>query len=175
MKAQASARVDVPTAPFFFCSEDHGVQHVCKFFCECLPTCLSGTDRDLERVSAVKRVNAWICTLRTPTMILQVTSPIRRKICNNCICYRTKCFLNELRRCCNEASLCFSTTTIFPVCRIGILLTMDPTLHFKMTTSRRRADDEPVTELQFRSRQLSTLVVNVKTHVQSSVKPLTGG
>ena len=36
------------------------------------------------------------------------------------------------RRCWNEASLCFSTTTTLQVCRIGILLTMDPTLHYKM-------------------------------------------
>ena len=32
MKAQASARVDVPTAPVFFGRADKGVQHVCKFF-----------------------------------------------------------------------------------------------------------------------------------------------
>ena len=38
----------------------------------------------------------------------------------------------ELRRCWNEASLCFSITTTLQVCRIGILLTMDPTLHYKM-------------------------------------------
>ena len=38
----------------------------------------------------------------------------------------------ELRICWNEASLCFSTTTTLQVCRIGILLTMDPTLHYKM-------------------------------------------
>ena len=38
----------------------------------------------------------------------------------------------NLRRCWNEASLCFSTTTTLQVCRIGILLTMDPTPHHKM-------------------------------------------
>ena len=38
----------------------------------------------------------------------------------------------KLRRCWNEASLCFRTTTTLQVCRIGILLTMDPTLHYKM-------------------------------------------
>ena len=41
VKAQASAGVDVPTA-LFFCSVDQGVQHVCKFLCECLAMCLSG-------------------------------------------------------------------------------------------------------------------------------------
>ena len=35
----------------------------------------------------------------------------------------------KLRRCWNEASLCFSTTTTSQVRRIGILLTMDPTLY----------------------------------------------
>ena len=35
-------------------------------------------------------------------------------------------------RCWNEASLCLSSTTTLQVCRIGILLTMDPTLHYKM-------------------------------------------
>ena len=38
----------------------------------------------------------------------------------------------ELCRCWNEASICFSTTTALQVCRTGILLTMDPTLHCKM-------------------------------------------
>ena len=32
----------------------------------------------------------------------------------------------------NEASLCFSTTTALLTSRTGILLTMDPTLHYKM-------------------------------------------
>ena len=35
-QAQASARVDVPTARV-----DHGVQHVCKFLYECLDMCFS--------------------------------------------------------------------------------------------------------------------------------------
>ena len=42
VKAQASALVDVPTAPFFLCSADQGVQHMCKFLCECLGMYLSG-------------------------------------------------------------------------------------------------------------------------------------
>ena len=43
----------------------------------------------------------------------------------------------EVRRCWNEASLCFNTTTTLQVCRIGVLLTMDPTLHHKMTVTSR--------------------------------------
>ena len=46
--------------------------------------------------------------------------------------YQESAYGEELRRCWNEASLCFSTTTTLQVCRIGILLTMDPTLHYKM-------------------------------------------
>ena len=38
----------------------------------------------------------------------------------------------KLRRCWNEANFCFNTTTTLQVCRIGILLTMDSTLHYKM-------------------------------------------
>ena len=41
----------------------------------------------------------------------------------------------ELRRCWNEASLCFKTSTTLQVCRIGILLTTDATLHYKMTVT----------------------------------------
>ena len=43
----------------------------------------------------------------------------------------------ELRSGWNEASLCFSTAATLQVCRIGILLTMDPTLHCKMTVTSR--------------------------------------
>ena len=49
-------------------------------------------------------------------------------------------------------------------CRTGILLTVDPTLHYKMVA---RTDDEPVTELQHTNRPLSTLVGNIETDVQS--------
>ena len=41
-------------------------------------------------------------------------------------------YSEELRRCWNEDSLCFSTTTTLQVCRIGVLLIVDPTLHYKM-------------------------------------------
>ena len=40
--------------------------------------------------------------------------------------------VEKLRRCWNEASVCFNTSTTLQFCRIGILLTMDPTLHHKM-------------------------------------------
>ena len=50
--------------------------------------------------------------------------------------YQEGAYSEELRRCWNEASLCFSTTTTLQVCRIGILLTTDPTLHYKMTETR---------------------------------------
>ena len=52
----------------------------------------------------------------------------------------------ELRRYWNEASLCFSTSTTLQVCRIGILLTMDPTLHCKMKADE--ASDGPGKGLQ---------------------------
>ena len=38
----------------------------------------------------------------------------------------------KLRRCWIQVSLCLSITTTLQVCRIGIPLTMDPTLHYKM-------------------------------------------
>ena len=41
-----------------------------------------------------------------------------------------KSYSEQLFICWNEASLCISTTTALQVCRIGILLTMDPTLHY---------------------------------------------
>ena len=57
--------------------------------------------------------------------------------------YQEGAYSEELRRWWNEASLCFSTATTLQVCRIGMPLPQD--------------DDEPVTELQHRNRQLSTL------------------
>ena len=43
VKAQASARVDMPTDSFFFCcSADQGVQHECKLVCECFEMCMVG-------------------------------------------------------------------------------------------------------------------------------------
>ena len=59
VKAQASARVDVPTAPLFFCSTDQGVQHVCTsffFFNEKAWICArSTTDEDLASVIPDKK------------------------------------------------------------------------------------------------------------------------
>ena len=40
------------------------------------------------------------------------------------------------KNCADVGSLCLDTTTTLQVCRIGILLTMDPTLQSKMTMSR---------------------------------------
>ena len=55
--------------------------------------------------------------------------------------YKEGAYSKELRRFWNETSLCFSTTATLQVCRIGILLTMDPTLHYKMKA------DEPMMDL----------------------------
>ena len=83
--------------------------------------------------------------------------------------YQEGAYSEELRRCWNEASFCFSTATL-QACRIGILLTMDPTLHCKIQ------DDEPVMDLvtglqtqrfEHRKRNLSTLVVNIETDVHA--------
>ena len=41
-------------------------------------------------------------------------------------------YSEQLCRCWNVASLCFITATTLHVCRIGVLLTMDPPLHYKM-------------------------------------------
>ena len=63
----------------------------------------------------------------------------------------------------------FSTTTTLQVCRIGILLTRDPTLHYKMKVTKLVMD--LVTGLQprreHRNRKLSALIVNVVTDVQA--------
>ena len=53
--------------------------------------------------------------------------------------YQEGAYSEELRRCSNEASLCFSATTPLQVCKTGILLTMDPTLHFEVKAGE--ADD----------------------------------
>ena len=46
--------------------------------------------------------------------------------------YQEDAYCEKLCRCWKEASLCFSTTTTLQLCRLCILLTMDPTLHYKM-------------------------------------------
>ena len=61
----ATARVDVPTAPFF-CSADQGVQHMCASFCANAWLCAcQATDRDLDSSNTIKRLNAWIRALLT--------------------------------------------------------------------------------------------------------------
>ena len=70
----------------------------------------------------------------------------------------------ELHRCWKKSSLCFSTTTTLQVCRIGILLTMDPTLHYKMKGTAAPVHTETRNQ-KHRNRHLSTLIVNIETDV----------
>ena len=74
-----------------------------------------------------------------------------------------------------------STTTTLQVCRIGILLTMDPTLHYKMKVMKLMLDLVKGLQPRFRQRpdvitrrqrehrniQLSTLIVNIEADVQA--------
>ena len=56
VKAQASARLDVPTAPHhFFYSADQEVQRVCTFFSRRLGCVLGGQPTVVSRVSAMRR------------------------------------------------------------------------------------------------------------------------
>ena len=73
-------------------------------------------------------------------------------------------------RCWNEASFCFSTTTALQMCKIGIPLTMDPTLHCRMMGDllNRAAAGCAKTE---RNRQLSELVMFVETGAELSESP----
>ena len=60
--------------------------------------------------------------------IIQDTSGHRNEI--NMEISLSKGYLQrKLCRCWNEASLCISTTTTLQICMIGILLTVEPTLH----------------------------------------------
>ena len=56
---------------------------------------------------------------------------IQQRVQDGDVSIKIGAYSEELRRCWNEAALCFSTTTTLQVCRIGILLNMDPTLHYK--------------------------------------------
>ena len=71
----------------------------------------------------------------------------------------------NVSRCWNEASLCISTTTALQICRIGVLLTMDLTLHYKMigveSSQRQKCNIE-------RNRHLSELVMLVETGAKLS-------
>ena len=62
----------------------------------------------------------------TPVLLDTRTSPRWRPQ------YQDGANSEELRGCLNKTSLCFSTTATLQVCRIGILLIMDPALHYKM-------------------------------------------
>ena len=58
-QVQASVRVDVPTAPHFFCSTDQGVQHVCASFHhdDAWICARQTTDRDLVSVIQERKKN----------------------------------------------------------------------------------------------------------------------
>ena len=70
---------------------------MCKFLRECFAVCLSGNHRDLERVSAVMKVNARICACQTSDRVLESCNCHSRqeeKICNLFFFFlRTHCFL----------------------------------------------------------------------------------
>ena len=62
--------------------------------------------------------------------------------------YQEGAHSEKLRTCWNEASLCFSATTPLHVCRIGILLSMDPTLYYKMYQGSHNCCHEPTSDVQ---------------------------
>ena len=87
----------------------------------CVPD--SSTSNSLtDRLGAGQRTKH----IDTRVLLDTRTSPRRRPQ------YQEGAYSEQLRRCWNEASLCFSTFTTVQVCRIGILLNMDPTLQYKM-------------------------------------------
>ena len=78
VKAQASARVDVPTA-LFFSAVRTKESNTCASFCANAWLCAcQATDRDLERVSAVKIMNAWMCALLTTDCDLDSSSATKK-------------------------------------------------------------------------------------------------
>ena len=64
-KAHASARVDVPTVHFYLQCGPRSPTRAQVFCAHAWKCACPATDRDLECVSAVKKVNAWICAPRT--------------------------------------------------------------------------------------------------------------
>ena len=68
-------------------------------------------------------------------------------------------------------------TRALQVCRIGILLTMDPTLHWKMKAEeacdgssdglQTRHEHKNTGKQEHRNRPLSALIVNIETDVQA--------
>ena len=81
VKAQATARVDVPHSPRVSCV-DQGVQHECKFLLRMLGYVLvlvRQTDRDLESSSTRRRVNARICAQRATDRDLESVF-VKRKV-----------------------------------------------------------------------------------------------
>ena len=76
----------------------------------------------------------------------------------------------------NKTSLCFGTTTTLQVCRTGILLTRDPTLHCKMDCSP-DTYTKPRRDREMSQKARKQTVVNVDREHRdgcvSWVKPLT--
>ena len=58
---------------------------------------------------------------------------------------------------------CFSTTTALLVCRIGVLLTMDPTLHHKMIGHLLNGVSAGCVKQKAETDKMSELVVNIGT------------
>ena len=66
MKAQASARLDVPAAPPFFALRTKESNTCVQFFHENAWICARPTtDRDLEKSQRHEKVNLWICARPT--------------------------------------------------------------------------------------------------------------
>ena len=62
VKVQASAPVDVPTVPAVWTMESNASASFCA---NAWTRAGQATDRDLESVRAVRKMNAWICALLT--------------------------------------------------------------------------------------------------------------
>ena len=77
-QAQASARVDVPTAPFSFAVRNKESNTCASFCADAWMRACQATDRKLERVSAVKKVNAWTCALLTTDRDLECSSTMKK-------------------------------------------------------------------------------------------------
>ena len=70
---------DVPTAPFSFAVLTKE-SNTCASFClDSRTRACQATDRDLEGVSDVKKMNAWICALLTTDHDLVCVIPIRKE------------------------------------------------------------------------------------------------
>ena len=77
VKAQATARVDVPTAPFSFAVRVKESKTSASFCANAWVCACQTTDHDLESSNTMKKVNAWICA--APTTDHDPTSVIHDK------------------------------------------------------------------------------------------------